>query len=366
MPAGRPWCGAFPNATPTRAQLPAPCAVCHLNAERAPALVQEAAAFMDTGTAPDVSTSVPHDFSRPPLLMDALLGPCAPTRHRRRPWFQAPPPAVAWEARVMREWGWTRAYTGELVVLDLNAAWVSGMSSIRVALGELENTGDREYAKRPGYYLVRWHPWPESGMPHPLGHLRPEGDGVWTMARAVDCLRELVAQGRWPECEILDSWTGEPVGLAEWAHHINGLRAGAIRGYGPHSPEYDRVKNTYAQTVTMWLGFMPDDRPNPERAWLDQRCTRADWTHGIHAQTAYTLWQLADDFRRMAPEHPPVELRRVDELLIPAPAWPLLQGQPRPPLAAGSGAPRKPVQVDPDGLMLGSLKVKGHEFRETA
>lgn len=353
MPAGRPWCGAFPNGAPTPAQLPKPCAGCHLIAERAPAPAQEPAA---------VSTSVPHDFSRVPKLLDALVdGECAPTRYKRRAWFKAPPPAVAWEARVMREWGWSRPYTGDLMVLDLSAAWVSAMTSVDVALGELEHTADREYVKRPGYYLVRVHEWDEPWMPHPLGDV--PGETVWTTARAVDCLRELVAQDRWPECEILDSWTGERAGLDKWAHHINGLRCEAIRRFGRDSAEYERVKDTFSKTVVGWLGWIPDDRPNAEREWRHDRCRRADWTHAIQAQAAYSLWQLADDFRRMAPEHPPVQLRKVDEILIPPAAWPLLEGRERPGLVAGSGKPRRPVQVDPDGLVLGSLKVKGHEHR---
>jgi hypothetical protein len=306
---------------------------------------------------PPSQRTPPPDLSKPPRLLDALTTECIPRLRKRGPLWKPAVPPTTWDVRVPRSWPWSRPYDGPVTVLDLSGAWVSAISSVTVGLGALTHTGDDPYAKLPGHYLVRCdHPWTELDMPHPLGRVREGMTTMWVDNRAVSTLRELVLQGRWPEADVLDSYTcSDRVRLSEWAAYINGLREYAITTFGRESDEYGRVKDTMSMAVMMMLGRVPGDESAGPREWIIG-VRRPDWAQAIMAQAAYTLWQWCDDARRVAPEYAPVRLHQVDELHVPTEAVPILEAKDRPALSGGK--PRGPLVLDQAGIKLGTFKAK--------
>lgn len=289
------------------------------------------------------------DQGRQPRILAALEGPYAPLRRGTEPYWAPPLPGATWAAYVPAGYQWARPYEGRAVTLDRSGAWITAASSVTVAHGALDHTGETEFSGAPGYYKIIRHPWHEGDrMPDPLGGIRT--DEVWVPHPIVALLRDLAEQGRWADVAILDSWTGEPARLREWASFANALRDHAIAQHG-RGDAYDAVKTAFAQAVSLMLGYI--DEKNGHRAWKC-RARRPDWRHAIQAQAVASQWRWADDLRRTCPQHPPVALRNVDEIVLPADALPIVTTHDRP-------GGRKPLQLDPLGVALGTFKVKGEE-----
>lgn len=273
-----------------------------------------------------------------------------------RPFWRPELPGCTYAVHAVEAWGWNSAttYTGPVVMLDRNASFISAASSVLVAHGSLEHTGPLDtFDKKPGYYQIDVHPWYETAtMPNPLMHVGKRKT-VWVTAPTAGLLADLVAQQRWPDLTILDSYTAEGVRLDKWAEFLNALRKEAITVYGRESEQYDNVKDAYSQAFQLMLGRVGD---NGHREWICG-AQRPDWTQTVRAQAAVTLWRAADDCRRLAPDHAPVALRNTDELVIPAPALDVVTTRslehPRPRINGISLAP-----IDPTGLHLGTYKIK--------
>lgn len=292
----------------------------------------------------------------PVRLLRALETTHAPLRRvegrMRKPYLRPELPGVMFAAHVVTGWAWSRPYSGPVAVLDRSGAWVAAASSVQVAHGGLEHTGELEFDGRPGLYELQRHPWLEDGLPDPLGNA--EGETVWVPGPTVALLRDLVSEGRWADVTVLDSYTGDGCRLNKWTGYVNGLRSAAIKEYGRDSDQYASVKVAFGQAMSLMLGEYED---SVRRKW---KCAtqRPDWTQAIQAQAAATLWRWADDCRKVAPDHTPVALRNVDELVIPAPALEIVTSTPRP-------GGRAPLGIDPDGIKLGSFKVKAGEKWES-
>lgn len=288
-------------------------------------------------------------------LLSALEGPFAPLRtasetgRRSLPFWRPNLPGITWAVAVVSGYTWKRPYVGRVCVLDRSGAWVAAASSVVVAHGGLVRTGEIEFDGAPGYYQVNIYPWRETDMPHPLGHVRKGDTTVWISAPRVALLRDLVHQSRWPDVDVLDSYTGDGCRLSDWTGHVNALRRHSIGTFGRESDQYREVKENFGQAMSLMLGKLEGHR----RVWTC-KAARPDWTHHIQDQASATLWRWADDCRQVTPDLPPVMMRRVDELLIPADAVEALTTRSRP-------GGRKPLVIDPTGIALGTFKAKEFE-----
>lgn len=268
---------------------------------------------------------------------------------RSQPWWRPPLPGVTWAVDVIGGYGWRRPWQGEVAVLDRSGAWVAAASSVVVAHGALSHVGETVWEGRPGYYQVTAHPWYETAMPYPLGHVKV-GSRPWLPAPHIALLADLVHQGRWPDVDIWDAYTGDGCRLTDWAAHLNTVRVHAITHYGRSSDQYDRVKGAIGEATSLMLGRLEGTR----RVW-SCKSARPDIRHHIESQGSAILWRWADDCRAVAgPELAPVALRNVDELVVPAAALDLLVSRERP-------GGRPPMLIDPSGCRLGSFKIKEME-----
>lgn len=331
----------------------APAPVAPQQAPRAPRTTRAAGRAADQQAA--TNAAIAGMATRQPLrLLTALEDTFAPLRtgddgRRSRPYWRPELPGMTYSAHVVTGYSWKRPYLGEVTVLDRSGAWVSAASSSVVAHGALSHTGPCEFDGRPGYYLLTVYPWPESDvMPSPIGRVRSET--VWLPAPTVTLLRDLVAQGRWPDVAVLDSYTGDGVRVTEWTKHVNALRAHAINTYGRDSDQYEDVKVAFGESMSLMIGQVTD---GVRRTWKS-RAARPDWTHTFQSQASSTLWRWGDESRQVVPELAPVALRNVDELVVPREAVAVLTTTLRP-------GGRKPLKIDPSGIALGTFKVKGTE-----
>lgn len=289
---------------------------------------------------------------RPLMFLSALEGAFEPRRRvdgrMTRPFWRPELPGCTYAVHAVEAWGWQRPYEGPAVVLDRSAAFLSAASSVLVAHGALEHSGplDTFDDRRPGYYQVPVHPWYETDLPHPLLHTEKRLT-AWVTAPTVALLRDLEREGRWPGVAILDSYTADGVRIDEWARFVNTIRAEAITEYGRDSEQYAEVKDRYSMAFQLMLGSADD---GGRRRW---KCgaQRPDWTQTVRAQAAANLYRWADACRKVAPDSPPVALRNTDELVIPADALDVVTTAPRP-------GGLRPLVIDPDGIKLGSFKVK--------
>lgn len=291
------------------------------------------------------------DAGRAPRVLAALEDAYAPLRAKREPYWRAPLPKIADRAFVSAGVTWYRYdYAGPVVTLDRSGSYVAAASSVEIAHGALERTGRLDFAGRPGYYRTPRHPWHESDMPDPLAGARADDRGtVWVTHPVMALLRDLADAGRWSDVAVLDSWTSDaPARLRDWATFVNALREYAITTYGRGSDPYELVKDAYSQATAMLLGEVT---PDGGRRWKC-KAGRPDWRHAIQAQAVASLWRWADDLRQVAgAELAPVFIGNSDEIVLPAAALPVVTTQERP-------GGRKPLQLDPTGVALGSFKVK--------
>lgn len=311
-----------------------------------------------SATRKDAQGSVVAEFrtalaeGRPLMFLSALEGAFEPRRRvdgrMTRPFWRPELPGVTYAVHAVEAWGWQRPHEGPAVVLDRSAAFLSAASSVLVAHGALDHTGplDSFDDRRPGYYQVQVHPWYETAMPHPLLHTHKR-DMAWVTAPTVALLRDLEREGRWPDATILDSYTADGVRIDGWARFVNTIRAEAITVYGRDSEQYAEVKDRYSMAFQLMLGSADN---GGRRRW---KCgaQRPDWTQTVRAQAAANLYRWADACRKVAPDAPPIALRNTDELVIPSAALDVVTTAARP-----GGLP--PLVIDPDGIKLGSFKVK--------
>lgn len=271
--------------------------------------------------------------------------------------FRAPElPAVLDDVHVISSWAWRRPYVGEVTVLDRNASWPSAASSVEVAHGALEHTGADSFAGRPGVYQVAVYQWSETLLPSPLGYVRPGQETVWIPAPQVTRLVELEAQGRWPDVTVLDSYTGEPARLDDWADFLKTIRGEAISRYGRDSEQYDEFKTAFGMACSLMLGTRSAGQ---RREW---KCElhRPDWTHALQSQASMTLHRWADECRMVTGnELAPVGLQNVDEMVIPSAALEIVTTVRR-------SATKPPLRIDQDGIKLGTFKVKRTEVCDDA
>jgi hypothetical protein len=302
------------------------------------------------------------DAGEPLRLLRALETTHAPMRRGEDgrlhyPFWRPTQPGIVQTAHVVKGWAWSRPYSGPVQVLDKSGAWVAAGSSVLVAHGALERTGELgDVAGLAGYCKVTVYPWTETDIPHPFGTPHESADWqpggtVWVPAPTVALLRDLADADRWPDAEVLDSYTAPGVRINEWTKYVNELRAYAITTYG-RGDEYDAVKTAYGQAMSLMIG-----RPKEDGVGWEWGCGvhRPDWTHAIRAQASAMLWRRADQCRQVAPELGPVALRNVDEVVIPADALDIVTTTPPP------GAAKPAVLIDPDGIDLRSFKVKAVE-----
>jgi Domain of unknown function (DUF927) len=290
-------------------------------------------------------------------------GPFVPTRGgktaRLKPWKDGLPVCVEM-ARVVEGWAWQRTgYSGPVTGFDRNGAWVAAAATVDVAHGALARTGDWDAASplHPGYYQVAVYPWTETGMPAPLGNAAP-GTAAWVPAPTMGLLRELAAEGRWPDDGAADSWTGEPVRLAAWAHLTRELRRYALEHYGHGSGAYEAVKEGFSTALSMLNGTLAEDTAMPRRVWKKCKAERIDWRHQIQTHSAVTMWRAMDRCRKMTDGNPdlaPIGMRDKDELLIPSAAETLITTKPYP------GGKWPPVRVDNSRVTLGTFKLNSRE-----
>jgi len=336
----------------------APVETTHVKAEPAEAAPVEAAPVeaAPVEAAPGSSLAVAKAAlaaGEPLRFLAALEGEFAPTRkcngRLRAPYLRPEMPGMTFSVGAVQSGDWSRPFKGDVLVLDRSGAYVSAASSVRVAHGKLEHTGEVEFDGAPGYYRVQVHPWHElDRLPHPLGEQASRADTAWVTAPTAALLRDLAAEGRWADLTVLDSYTSEPVPLAKWAAFINEMRREAIATYGRGSDEYVAVKTAYGQTLALMLGST--ERGSMRRVW---KCAtqRPDWTHTIQAQATATLYRCTMGCLKAAPELGPVAIRNTDELVIPADALEIV-------MQAKTKSGRPVIDIDPEGIRLGTFKVK--------
>jgi hypothetical protein len=291
------------------------------------------------------------DRGEAPRILAAFEGAYAPRLHGRDLYRRPELPGVAYATYVAAGHSWLREYVGDALVLDRSGAWISSASSVDIAHGGLTHTGPDIDDGRPGLYRVQVHPWHERDtMPHPLGS--PNTDTVVVPAPTLKLLQQLADAGRWADATVLDSWTGEPARMWEWAsEYVNGLRRHAIETYGRDSAEYNRVKVAFSQAIAMMQGT--EKTGGTDRSDRDWKCGthRPDIATTVQALSAATMWRTLDRARKLCPDLPPIAVRNVDELVIPAGALDILT------------AGKKPaIVIDPTGIRLGSFKVKAIEM----
>lgn len=285
----------------------------------------------------------------------------------RGPWWAPPMPQITDLVRTSG-WAWSRPFDGEVAILDRNAAFLAGASSVDVAHGCLVHSPDeRVFHGLPGFYKVVVQPWAERHIPHPLGAAgRLElGSEVWVPHPRAQLLQRLADQGRYPEGSIIDAYTsgrdeeGRPrcVRLNKWAGYVNDVRADVLRRCGAESEEYDRVKRSYGQAFELMCGKW---EPGKGRSFNPSvKVRRPDWGMAAEDQTTVTLWNWADDCHQVmtdagCPDLVPVGLRNVDELLVPAAAVDTL-------ITVQRAGGRAPLRLDQEGVQLGTFKIKGFE-----
>lgn len=283
-------------------------------------------------------------------VQDALETTHAPQKGGRAPYWRPPLPPVMHEAHIVSGYSWSRPFAGPTVVLDRSGAFIAAASSVDVAHGALAHTGTEAYCGRPGLYLVDVHPWLEGDtLPSPLGDTKRAQ--VWVAQPTVARLVELADAGRWPDVTVLDSYTGDPVRLRDWAEHVRDLREHAITTYTRDGGQYEEVKTSFGQAMALMRGEADGALA---RRWKT-KAARPDIPQAIMAQSGATMHRWANAARDVAgAELGPVAIRNVDELVIPAAALEIVTTVTAP-------GRRSPIGIDPTGIKLGTFKVKASE-----
>lgn len=285
-------------------------------------------------------------------ILHALETEYAPQRGGRGPWWRPSLPGIVETAHVVSGYAWDRPYSGPVAVLDRGGAWIAAASSVYVAHGELHHTGPLpRFDNAPGYYQVDVWPWGEADrLPSPLAGA-VVGQPAWVPAPTVARLIELAAEGRWPEVDILDSYTGDRARLDQWAGYVNALKTHAVTTWGRDDDRTAEVKIAFGMACALLQGASGESGVG--RKW---KCGahRTDWAHAIQAQSSATLHRWADRCLNAAPDSGPIAVRNVDEIVIPQRALEIVTAPTLP----------YPLVIDETGTTLGSCKVKSAETWE--
>jgi hypothetical protein len=233
----------------------------------------------------------------------------------------------------------------ELVDVDANAAYLSAASSVLLAHGPLEHTGNAALSRvQPGYYLIDAHRWPYGGqLGSPLGPAARAGQKVWVAHPVLGLLHELVDEGHWQDATVYDSWTSQTrCRITTWTTILRNARAHFIISGDQDS--YEALKFGYSQAIQM-LGTPYDAKGTP----ADQRqkknmAYRPDWAHAIVAQSCVNIWRRAWNCAQA--NRGPLSIGDTDRLTFTAED-----------LEHVIAAPKPPLRIDQTGIGLGTFKV---------
>lgn len=286
--------------------------------------------------------------------LDMLTRQYAPKRAHRDPFWRPERPeptervwVPAWSWRVPASRFKDAPPPEQVAILDANGAYLSAIATVEVAHGALHRTRSLPFdPRRPGYWLTTRHPWPMADkIMSPLGeggHGRKAGT-VWLTTPTMQLLAQLVEQGKWPDVEVLDSWTADDsCRLRTWAQRIQTDRLRAIDHHD--DDREDEIKLAYSQAVTLMF--------TGEGSKVD----RPDWAYSIRAQHSASGWRKA--WRGLDAGYHIMGAGSVDELVYDRVAaqhlWKIRQRTPAP-----------PIRIDLDRRELGTFKVKATvPFRE--
>jgi hypothetical protein len=272
--------------------------------------------------------------------LDMLYASRGPKIRGKEPFWRPTPPAPIGDVANPR-WNWRTPLTSEdgkyLCSFDANGAYLSAISTVEVAHGQLYHTPNvREFVPGvPGLWQIDAHPWPAWDLlMSPLGGSGPSARDfrrVWVATPTMVLLTQLMGEGRWPDLRVYDSWTGVArMRLREWAHHIRGDRDRAILDDNAELLAAIKLGYSQALVVMSTQGAAHIHRP--------------DWAATIRAQSAATIWRRA--WQCVEQGYRIVGAGNIDELVFPLPvARRIIDG--------GS-----PLTIDPSGVTLGTFKVK--------
>ncbi|MEV0361016.1 hypothetical protein AB0H71_33645 [Nocardia sp. NPDC050697] len=262
------------------------------NAHRAHIAERVAAALAKTGGDAEaatrilVATAIPDAMA----LLDATRAGSRydHTAHPAEPEILRKPAKGAanaiWEARPR----WTNPATphGTVIApLDVNAAYLQGMTT-HLPIGALQHQQGPEFdRKRSGVYLTTPGPWNHDRLPNPLGHRTTPGP-VWLTRPTLQLLTDLSTDAYGALCEapiVHESWTsGSSEGLLRtFKELLRDARAEAIATGDTTTETY--VKAMYSKFVST---MAKSSRYNHD-------LERTDWGHIIRAQAHANLWRRA-------------------------------------------------------------------------
>lgn len=281
-----------------------------------------------------------------------------PTRYNRPPYWNAPitpPSADAYTPT----WNWLRpggAPDGAtLLTLDTNAAYLSALSTVKIAHSHLSRTGPLMALPEPravetGYYRITVPHWAFEGtIVSPLGNsARIHGeDTLWIAHPTLVLLLELIEYGALGDLTVHDSWTARTTTTFRvWVDRLREIRADLLAELAtahPHgAPDdctcppcdaYGAFKEGYSAALSMML--------------TGEKCKtrRPDWTHAVYATYAATQWRKA--WRYTETGRPLIAMGHVDEITILAED-----------LTGALAKTKPPFRYDPTGHRIGALKPK--------
>jgi hypothetical protein len=282
-----------------------------------------------------------------------------PLKFGRPPYWRAPIIHEASDNVYVPVWNWTSSHDfpeGEAVtVLDVNAAYLSAMGSVKIAHSHLLHTGRLAHLPAPrdvapGYYRITVPHWAFDGtIVHPLGdsaRMQTEST-LWVAAPTLVLLLELADAGHLGWFEILDAWTADvATEFRAWSERLRSVRNECMDRIDMAQTEvhrreqlarYDAFKTGYSAALSMML--------------TGEKCLtrRPDWAHTIYAQHAASTWRKA--WRWTFTGRPLVAMGAVDEIAV---------------LSADVGdvitLPKPPFRYDPTGRQPGALKPKKVTF----
>lgn len=291
---------------------------------------------------------------------------CPPLLHGHEPfWHPKPSPASA-EA-LIPSWTW-RHLNADLIpegdraiTIDINGAYLAALGAVQVAHGALVHkpgcdphafAGPRfETSVWPGYYRITVPRWScDATLVSPLGNsarLQTETD-IWVAHPTLVLLLELLDEGSIGPFEITEAWVADDNRRCDFRQWSGRLRAARdeyldarIREHGATIPEgctcdactaYKAFKVSYGQAFSMML--------TGEKS----KTHRPDWAHAVYAQHAAAAWRKA---WRLTLDGTVLSMGAVDEITV-------LNST----LVAAIQRTKPPVQWDPTGRKLGSVKEK--------
>lgn len=282
-----------------------------------------------------------------------------PLKYGRPPYWRAPIVQTATDNVYIPVWNWTSSLDfpeGEAVtVLDVNAAYLSAMGSVKIAHSHLAQAATfRQLPDKsdvaPGYYKITTPYWAFDGtIVHPLGdstRVHTESE-LWIAAPTLILLLELADEGHLGYFEILDAFTAQVSSdFRSWSERLRSIRNECMDRIDMSQTEahraqemarYDAFKQGYSAALSMML--------------TGEKCLtrRPDWAHTIYAQHAASTWRKA--WRWTFTGRPLVAMGAVDEIAV-------LSAD----VASVIARPKPPFRYDPTGRTPGALKTKKVTF----